>query len=45
MGISRGYFDEVIDFYREMSPNIWKKINGKWKIRHTVAGKGCDDSL
>jgi len=44
VNISRDYFDEVINFYREMSPNIWKKINGQWKIRHTVGGNGCDDS-
>jgi len=44
VNISRKHFNEVIDFYREMSPNIWKKVGGKWKIRHTVGGNGCDDS-
>ena len=42
--ISRNYFNEVIDYYRTMSPNIWKKIDGKWRIRHTVGGNGCDDT-
>ncbi len=45
VGISRNHFNEVCDFYRSMSPNVWKKVNGKWVIRHTVGKKGADDIL
>jgi len=43
LGISDKEFWEVIDFYRGLSPHIWKKVNGEWKLRHTVWGGGTDD--
>ena len=39
--ITEDYFWEVIDSFR--SPHLWVKINGEWKLRHTVAGDGVDD--
>jgi len=39
--ITEDYFEKVIDSWR--SPHIWKKVNGKWKLRHTVAKDGVDD--
>jgi len=39
--ISEKYFWEVIDSWR--SPHLWKKVNGEWKLRHTVNGDGTDD--
>ena len=44
VGISRENFDEVIEFYHTQSPNIWKKVNNKWKLRHTLLNNGTDDS-
>jgi len=35
LDISENYFWKVIDSYR--SPHIWKKENGKWKLRHQVS--------
>ena len=49
------YFKEIINyldineesFYQTCnkfrSPHIWRLINGKWKLRHTVNGDGADD--
>jgi N-acetyl sugar amidotransferase len=49
------YFKEIINyldineesFYQTCnkfrSPHIWRLINGKWKLRHTVNGNGTDD--
>lgn len=34
-------FFELCDKFR--SPHLWKKINGEWKLRHTVNGDGADD--
>ena len=39
--ISEEYFWEVINSWR--SEHIWKKINGEWKLRHTIFGGGVDD--
>lgn len=41
LGIDEKHFWKVIDRYRR--PNIWKKISGEWKLRHTVWGGGVDD--
>jgi N-acetyl sugar amidotransferase len=36
------FFHELSDKFR--SPHLWgKDSNGKWKLRHTVAGTGLDD--
>ena len=34
-------FWSVIDKYR--SPHLWKKVEGEWKLRHTVQEDGVDD--
>lgn len=34
-------FFELCDQFR--SPHLWKKVNGEWKLRHTVNGDGTDD--
>ncbi len=39
--ISEEYFWEVINSWR--SEHIWKKINGEWKLRHTVFTGGVND--
>lgn len=41
LGIGEGHFWRVVDRYR--APHIWRKVNGKWKLRHTVALSGTDD--
>lgn len=35
------YFLELCDKFR--SPHLWAKVNGEWKLRHTVNGDGVDD--
>jgi N-acetyl sugar amidotransferase len=35
------YFHELCDKFR--SPHLWAKVNGEWKLRHTVNGDGLDD--
>ena len=35
LDINEGHFWKVIDRYR--MPHIWKKINGKWELRHPCA--------
>ena len=49
------YFDEIMDYLemkpnqffklcnKFRSPHLWKKINGKHKLRHTVNNNGTDD--
>ena len=49
------YFNEVMEylnikpknFFRNLdkfrSPHLWKKINGEWRLRHTVNRDGTDD--
>ena len=49
------YFKEIMDFlemtterFHELcddarSPHLWKKLNGDWKLRHTVNHDGVDD--
>ena len=39
--IEEEYFHEVIDSWR--SPHLWTKINGDWKLKHTVSGDGVED--
>lgn len=34
-------FHELCDQFR--SPHLWNKVNGEWKLRHTVNGDGTDD--
>lgn len=35
------YFHELCDKFR--SPHLWAKVNGEWKLRHTVNRDGLDD--
>lgn len=49
------YFDELMDYLdlkaeefhhlcsEFRSPHLWKKVNGDWKLRHTVNKDGVDD--
>ena len=32
LGITETEFWEVIDYYRSMSPHIWQKVDGEWKL-------------
>lgn len=41
MGISEKDFEKTVDSFRPK--HIWKKVNGEWKLRHTVGMKGADD--
>ena len=41
IGMKPERFYEICDEFR--SPHIWKKLNGKWKLRHTVNYDGYDD--
>jgi N-acetyl sugar amidotransferase len=41
--ISEEYFWEIVNNFRSKRSNIWKNINGKWEIRHTVNHDGVDD--
>lgn len=43
IGITEEEFFEVVDFYRARSSHIWARVNGEWKLRHTVWGGGVDD--
>lgn len=43
LSITEQEFWEIIDFYREKGTHIWKKVDGEWKLRHTVWGGGTDD--
>lgn len=42
--ISEEHFHNVIQKYQKNSTNIWKKINDKWYLRHTVTNDGVDDN-
>ncbi len=49
------YFNEIMDYlemrperFMELadqarSPHLWRKVDGVWKLRHTVFGEGVDD--
>lgn len=41
LDIDEKHFWQVVDSWR--APHIWKKVNGQWKLRHTVANSGVDD--
>ena len=41
ISLSEKEFLEIIDSFRD--DHIWKKVNGEWKLRHTVWGGGTDD--
>lgn len=41
IGMKPERFHELCDEFR--SPHLWKKVNGEWKLRHTVWGGGVDD--
>jgi hypothetical protein len=34
-------FFELADEFR--SPHLWAKVNGEWRLRHTVNKDGLDD--
>ena len=39
--MSPDHFHELCDKFR--SPHLWNKVNGEWKLRHTVNSDGTDD--
>lgn len=41
LDLSKNEFDKTVDKFR--SPHIWKKINSKWILRHTVNNDGYND--
>jgi len=41
IGMPPERFHELCDEFR--SPHLWKKVDGQWKLRHTVSGNGTDD--
>ncbi len=41
IGINPEHFHNLVDNFR--SPHLWKKVNGNWKLRHTVNKDGTDD--
>lgn len=41
LDISEDHFWKVVNSWRAL--HIWKKIDGKWQLRHTVARDGVDD--
>ena len=41
INISENKFYDIVDSFR--SPHIWKKVDNKWYLRHTVAKVGTDD--
>lgn len=50
------YFQEIMDYIemkpdrffelcdQARSPHLWKKVDGEWKLRHTVNNDGTDDA-
>jgi N-acetyl sugar amidotransferase len=41
IGMRPERFHELCDAAR--SEHLWSKVDGEWRLRHTVAGTGCDD--
>lgn len=41
IGMKPEYFFELAD--RARSPHLWAKVEGEWKLRHTVNGDGVND--
>ncbi|CAB5083979.1 Legionaminic acid biosynthesis protein PtmG [Olavius algarvensis associated proteobacterium Delta 3] len=41
IGMTRERFMELCDQFR--SPHLWAKMDGEWKLRHTVNNDGVDD--
>lgn len=37
LNITESEFWEVIDFYRSLSPHIWKKVNSEWRLKYKVS--------
>lgn len=36
MDLTEGEFWDIVNAYRSMSPHLWQKINGEWKLLHQV---------
>ncbi|MGE5351534.1 MAG: N-acetyl sugar amidotransferase [Ignavibacteriales bacterium] len=41
IGMDPEYFHKLADKFR--SPHLWTKVDGEWKLRHTVNADGADD--
>jgi len=37
MDMTEEEYWDVINAYRERRPNLWKKVNGEWKLKHHVS--------
>lgn len=36
LDITDDEFWQVTNFYRELSPHLWEKVNGEWQLKHRV---------
>ncbi len=43
LSITDEQFWEIVNMYRETAPHLWKKVDGDWRLTHTVWGGGIDD--
>jgi hypothetical protein len=43
LGITDETFWRVVNHYRKLAPQVWKEVDGEWKLRHNVWGGGVDD--
>ncbi len=41
IGMESEKFHDLCNEFR--SPHLWAKVNGEWRLRHTVNGNGLDD--
>ena len=37
VGMTEQEFWEVVDYYRSISPHLWEKANGQWRLKHVVS--------
>jgi N-acetyl sugar amidotransferase len=41
LDITEDEFHQILEKYR--NHNVWKNVEGEWKLRHNVWGEGCED--
>lgn len=44
LGITEEDFHDVVNLYRGLSPHLWKKSGGEWKLTRNVWGGGLEDT-
>ncbi len=37
LDITEEEFYDIVNAYRSMSPHLWEKVNGEWKLKYTVS--------